>query len=102
MEGRRSNTASKVIREWTQFVVLLFATAWGVYTFVYKETILPARRPATLTVTATLEELARNDEQVLIRLRIRAVNHTDRKVYVPALWYRVRGIELSPQEGDAD
>lgn len=106
--AQESDTKSKAgvsrgFREWAQFIMLLFATGWGVYTFVYKETILPSRRPATLTVTATLEELGRNAENVLIRLRVHAVNRTDRKVYVPALWYTVRGLKMgklsaSPEE----
>ena len=86
----------------TQFGILLFATVWGVYTFVYKETILPERRPATLTVTTSLEELGRTSEAVLIRLRIHAVNRTDRRVYAPALWYNVEAFKLAPQAGGLD
>jgi hypothetical protein len=90
------------VKDWAQFAMLVFATAWGVYTFVFKETILPARRPATLTVTAKLEELGRHDSRILMRLRIHAVNRTDRKVYVPALWYSVRGLQLASQEDEID
>lgn len=103
MDGARDKLVSKSFREWTQFGIVLFATAWGVYTFVYKETILPSRRPATLTVSTNLEELGRTSETVLIRLRIHAVNRTDRKVYVPALWYTVCGLKLqgqTPEESD--
>lgn len=101
MDGEPGARA-KAIKDWTQFAMLLFATAWGVYTFVYKETILPARRPATLTVTTELEELGRNADRVLMRLRIHAINRTERKVYVPALWYSVRGIQLAPQQQSLD
>lgn len=94
-EGR--SLKATAIKDWSQFAMLVFATIWGVYTFVYKETILPARRPATLTVTAEMEELGRKEDRVLMRLRIHAVNRTDRKVYVPALWYSVRGVQLAAQ-----
>jgi hypothetical protein len=97
MDGERGGRVTRGFREWTQFGILLFATGWGVYTFVYKETILPARRPATLTVTASLEELGRTEDKALIRLRVHAVNRTDRKVYVPALWYSVTGLKLAEQ-----
>lgn len=100
MDGERGKVVSKSFREWTQFGIVLFATAWGVYTFVYKETILPSRRPATLTVSTNLEELGRAENKVLIRLRVHAVNRTDRKVYVPALWYTVCGLKLAEQPGD--
>jgi hypothetical protein len=99
MDGERSGV-TRVFREWTQFVILLFATGWGVYTFIYKEAILPSRRPATLTVSTTLEELGRTQDKALIRLRVHAVNRTDRKVYVPALWYTVQGYKLIEQSGD--
>ena len=101
MDGERG-IVSRTFREWTQFAILLFATGWGVYTFVYKETILPSRRPATLTVSASLEELGRTEEKALIRLRVHAVNRTDRKVYVPALWYTVHGLKLSEQSGQQE
>ena len=99
-DGRGARAAA--IKDWAQFAMLVFASAWGVYTFVFKETILPARRPATLTVTAKLEELGRNDRRVLMRLRVHAVNRTDRKVYVPALWYSVRGVQLTQQSDDLE
>lgn len=102
MDGERGGAATRIFREWTQFAILLFATAWGVYTFVYKELILPSRRPATLAVSTSLEELGRTEDKVLIRLRVHAVNRTDRKVYVPALWYSVHGVRLAERSGEQE
>lgn len=45
------------IREWVQFGILVFATAWGVYTFILKDIIRPAQRPTALELTTTLEEV---------------------------------------------
>jgi hypothetical protein len=86
----------QVIKEWTQFALLLFASVWGVYTFVYKEIIVPARRPATLTVSGTLEELGRKGNMALIRARVHAVNSSNAKIYVPAFWYTATGVRLQP------
>jgi hypothetical protein len=102
MDGERSGLVTRTLREWTQFAILLFATGWGVYTFVYKETILPSRRPATLAVSTSLEEVGRTEKKALIRLRVHAVNRTDRKIYVPALWYTIQGYRLTEQTGAAD
>ena len=102
MDAERGAGVARKVKEGTQFAILLFASTWGVYTFVYKETILPSRRPATLTVTTSLEELGRTDETVFIRLRVHAANRTDRRIYVPALWYNVEAFQLSKQAGELD
>jgi hypothetical protein len=102
MDGDRAGSVARATREWTQFIILVFATVWGVYTFVYKETIVPAKRPATLVVTTSIEELGRSSDGILVRARIHAVNHTDKKVYVPALWYTAAGIKLKSLPGLLD
>lgn len=86
------------IRQWVQFLLLVFAAAWGIYQFVYKEIFVPAKRPATLAITSTLEEIARTKDKILVRARIYVVNRSDIKVYVPALWFTVRGIYLSSED----
>ncbi|HBG06121.1 MAG: hypothetical protein A2075_01660 [Geobacteraceae bacterium GWC2_58_44] len=93
------STVAQAIREWTQFAILIFATGFGIYRFVYKDIYIPSKRTATLTIQSSLEEFGRARESVLIRARIHAVNQTDRTVYVPALWYSVLGLRFGSQEG---
>lgn len=73
------------IKDWLQIILLVFGAAWGIYTFVYKEIIVPSRRPAALRVTATLEEVGRKKDMLLVRARIVVSNQSDTKIYAPAL-----------------
>jgi hypothetical protein len=94
MANDRPKSIAQAVREWTQFALLVFAAAWGVVTFVIKDMIIPARRPATLAITSTLEEVGRTGTTALIRARVHAVNHSDSKIYAPAFWYTARGSRL--------
>jgi hypothetical protein len=69
---------------------------WGAYTFFYREIIVPARRPASLVVTPSLEAIGRRGDTVLARATFQMVNRSDAKVYAPAIWYSVRGLKLQP------
>lgn len=86
------------IREWVQFGILVFATAWGVYTFILKDIIRPAQRPTALELTTTLEEVGRSASSRMIRIRIVCSNPSDRRIYIPALWYTVWGHKLAEQD----
>src|SRR5690349_21023265 len=98
MPGMKTGVQSGAhVREWVQFGILIFATIWGAYTFVYKEHIEPELKPAALVVTGDLQETGRSEESLMIRARVHAVNKTDRPLYMPALWYTVWGVRLQPQ-----
>jgi hypothetical protein len=84
-----------IIRDWVQFVLLLFASVWGAYTFVYKEIIVPANRPATLAISGSLDELGCKGNFVLVRARISAANKKDVRIYAPALWFTMRGQKIT-------
>ena len=74
---------SAVIRDAIQAFALLVAAVWGGYTFVYKEVVVPARQPAALVVTPTLEAIGRRGDLVLARATFHMVNRSDSKVYAP-------------------
>lgn len=90
------------LREWTEYAILLFATGFGIYRFIYKDIYVPGQRTATLTVQSSLEEFGRTPDTVLIRARIHGENQSERTVYVPALWYTVAGLRFAEQAGDLD
>lgn len=90
------------IREWTEYAILIFATGFGIYRFIYKDIYVPGQRTATLTVQSSLEEFGRTRDTVLIRARIHAENQSERTVYVPALWYTVSGLRFAEQAADQD
>ncbi|HSU13449.1 hypothetical protein [Longimicrobium sp.] len=95
---RRSS--ARVVRDIVQAFALIVAAMWGAYTFIYREIVIPARRPAALVVTPTLEAIGRRGDTVLARATFQIVNRSDTKVYAPAIWYAVRGLKLEPVATD--
>ena len=94
MPARRSS--ARIVRDLVQAFALIVAAMWGVYTFVWKEIVIPARRPASLVVTPMLEAIGRRGDTILARATFQMVNRSDSKVYVPAMWYSVTGLKLEP------
>ena len=95
-----ADARARVLRDVLQAFALLIAAAWGLYTFVYKEVIVPRNRPAALVVTPMLEAIGRQGDMVLARATFQMANHSDSKVYVPAMWYAIRGLKLEGVEQD--
>jgi hypothetical protein len=85
-------------RESVQFFLIIFGACWGIYTFIYKDIIVPARRPPAVTLTATLEELDGADGMILVRAHLVVANRGDNKVWVPALWWNVYGEGLGGED----
>jgi hypothetical protein len=88
-------------KEVTQFCLIVFGAGWGVYTFIYKDIIVPSKRPPAVTLAATLEELDRTDGMVLVRARLVVANRGEGKVWVPALWWNVYGESLGREDRTA-
>ena len=90
----RENPWTTVAKDIIQALAICVAALWGVYTFIYKEIIVPSRAPASLVVTPTLEEIGRRGDTVMVRATFTMENHSGAKVYAPAMWYSVRGLKL--------
>src|SRR5215467_3258696 len=88
----KSAMAFQKLKDGMQLILLIFGTSWGIYTFVYKDIIVPANRPPAVTLAAMVEELDRADGMILIRVRVVVANRGDGKVWVPALWWNVYGV----------
>jgi hypothetical protein len=93
-----ADARARVLRDVLQAFALMVAAAWGLYTFVYKEVIVPRNRPAALVVTPVLEAIGRRGDTVLAKATFQMENTSDSKVYVPAIWYMVRGLKLEGVE----
>ncbi|HKP75240.1 MAG TPA: hypothetical protein VJT67_06820 [Longimicrobiaceae bacterium] len=93
-----ADARARVLRDALQAIALLIAAAWGFYTFVYEQVIVPRNRPAALVVTPVLEAIGRRGDLVLAKATFVMANHSDSKVYVPAMWYTVRGLKLEQVE----
>jgi hypothetical protein len=86
------------IREGVQFFLLIFASGFGIYQFIYKDIIVPAMRPPAVTLTTRLEELGRADGMVFVRMHLVVANRGDAKVWVPALWWNVLGVRFRGED----
>jgi len=85
----------RAVRDWTQFCIIVLGALWGVYTFLYKEIVVPGRRPATLVVKPSLQALGYRGTLALVRARLEVANRSDTRVWVPALWYHALGVQLA-------
>lgn len=94
---------SPLIHEWIRSGgVLIAATsgAWGVYTFVWKDILVPSWQPASLNLEASLRPVpdrpATADGLEMV-LEVKATNASSRRVYPLAnIWY-VNGIKREPR-----
>jgi hypothetical protein len=97
MEEKTALTLQK-LKDGAQFILLVSGTIWAVYTFIYKDIIVPAKRPPAVTLAATVEELNRADGMIVIRAHLVVANRGDAKVWVPALWWNVYGVSLGGED----
>ncbi len=99
------------INAWVQTVGILFAAAWGGYTFIYKEVWLPNSAPVNISVDLQLKkvgqmgphgapvsdvsdkpnglagEIDKKKQLIGVEMRISAVNPSPRDVYLlPSAW----------------
>ena len=94
MSDISKKSAAQAIREWVQFLTIIFVAGFGVYQFVQKEILIPSRRPAVLIMDATLDPIGRRGNLVLLRARIHFVNKSTNRVYVSNLWYTATGVRF--------
>lgn len=85
-------------KEGAQFFLIIFGASWGIYTFIYKDIIVPAKRPPAITLAVTLDELDHADGMILVRAHLVVANRGDAKVWVPALWWNVYGVSFGGED----
>ena len=86
-------------------VVLLIAALTLVSTtfqFYVRDYLTPQRKPTALEISTRLEPVGERRGMSLVRVAVRATNPTDRRIYVPAIWFSVFGFGLPPRPCDAD
>lgn len=98
MTAPQAPPRSRELREWASLTVVLSGAILAIYTFIYRDVLKPAARPTALDVTVTLARVGHSGDHDLIQLRLLARNPTDRRVYIPALWYTVYGEQLAPSD----
>lgn len=94
MEETPIKSKAEKIRDWAQFLILICAGIWAATTFYIKEIYIPSNRPASLTVTGSLEEIGRKGDLALVRARVHVLNKAEVKICAPAFWFTVRGVQF--------
>ena len=94
--------SGKQFKETLQMAVIVFTVAWTSYEFFFKEFIKPAHEPTALNLAVNLEYAGEKNGFIMLKSSIHSDNPTNRRIYVPAMWYTVKGRKLSssPQRVD--
>jgi hypothetical protein len=92
-------TRSATLHEWIRSGGILIAAAWGVYTFVWKDILVPSWQPAYLSLEASVTpetgRPAGADGQEMT-LEVKGSNASSRRVYLlPNVWW-LSGIQRKP------
>ena len=88
------------MHEWIRSGGILIAAAWGVYTFLWKDVLVPSWQPASLNLEASLRPVPDRPgtaDGLEMILEIKATNASSRRVYPLAnIWY-ANGIKRDPR-----
>jgi hypothetical protein len=85
--GQKFNT-------WIQTFGIIIAAAWGVYTFIFKEIIIPKATPINITLSLQLHKIGEENIKIegeksliAIEMKVSATNPSSRTVYLlPNIW----------------
>ena len=86
--GERS--FAQELNTWIQTIGIIIAACWGVYTFVYKEIMVPKSAPVNITLNLELKKigtgLLKNKDRIRplvpVELKVSAKNPSSREVYL--------------------
>jgi hypothetical protein len=95
MEMSPERTVAQKLNTWAQTIGIVIAAAWGVYTFIYKEVMLPRSAPVNISVNLQLKKIGfassqiqdENKSLIAVEMRVSATNPSPREVYLlPSAW----------------
>jgi hypothetical protein len=83
------------VHEWTKTVAVVVAALWGVYTFLWKDILVPSWAPASLVIEVKPRQEgvetkpgAEGTGPLRLRLRVIATNPSSRTLYLlPSVWW---------------
>jgi len=86
---------SERLNTWVQTAGILIAATWGVYTFVYKEIVLP-KSAVNITLSLQLKKIetgASSDDLIPVQASITATNPSSREIFLlPSAWVASGGV----------
>jgi len=96
----------KSINTWVQTVGILIAAGWGVYTFVYKEIMVPKSAPVNITLNLQLKKIGTGVTKgnlTAVEVKCSATNPSSRQIHLlPSAWiaYGVRITATNVEEAN--
>lgn len=92
---------SETLHEWIRSGGILIAAAWGVYTFVWKDILVPSWQPAHLNLDASLTPVAgrpasREGQEMILELK--GTNASSRRVYLLRNVWWLTAINRTPRQ----
>ena len=108
MEKESKKSKATGIREWVQFALLLFASAWAIWTFVFKEVMAPRSAPINITMNLDLKEVGARPQETAeeqeslsaVEMKISAKNPSSRTIYLLRSAWVATGYKIASSNGD--
>jgi len=104
MADATKRSLGQEINSWVQTIGIVIAAAWGTWTFVYKEIVVPKSAPVNVTVDLELKKIAggqpgANKKKLIpVELRVSAKNPSSREIYLlPSVWMAY-GVKVASNE----
>ena len=87
-----------------QTTAIVLAGVWALYTFVYKEILLPKSAPVNVSIDLQLKKTESTDQQsnqlVCVEMTVKAVNPSSRVAHLlPSVWF-ARGCRIGRLDSD--
>jgi len=108
MAEAANRSLGQEINSWVQTIGILIAAAWGGWTFVYKEIVVPKSAPVNVTVDLELKKIGggqsgdKKNKLIPVQLRVSAKNPSSREIYLlPSVWM-ASGVKVTSKEHALD
>jgi hypothetical protein len=87
-----------------QTTAIVLAGVWALYTFVYKEILLPKSAPVNVSIDLQLKKIESTDQQsnqlVCVEMAVKAVNPSSRVAHLlPSVWF-AHGCKIGKLDSD--
>lgn len=93
-------SVSQEINTWVQTTGIIVAAIWGIYTFGYKEILVPQSAPVNISMNLQLQKVAisnkKENKLIAVEMKVSATNPSSRVVkLLPSVWFAY-GKEVVP------
>jgi hypothetical protein len=108
MAEAANRSLGQEINSWVQTIGIVIAAAWGGWTFVYKEIVVPKSAPVNVTVDLELKKIGgaqpgvNKKKLIPVQLKVSAKNPSSREIYLlPSVWM-ASGVKVTSKEHALD